>query len=219
MQLIVENLVQVRGGRTIIDHLSFSVAGGEALLLTGPNGAGKTTLMRTLAGFLRPEAGSIRLDGGDPERTIAEQCHFIGHLNGIKANLTVAENLTFWAEYLDGMTGADVPGRVANALEAFEIAQLGAHPGRLSLGRAEAARGAGPPHGDVAPAVAARRADVVAGHGLGGPGRDGHRRPHRPRRPRGGRDASAARAEARAGVAAGGGGMKHEMHSHNGRSW
>ena len=136
MQLIVENLVQLRGGRTIIDHLSFTASDGEALVLTGPNGAGKTTLMRTLAGFLRPEAGTIQLDGGDPERTLAEQCHFIGHLNGTKSTLTVAENLTFWAEYLDGMTGPDVPGRVANALEAFELANLARVPaGYLSAGQ------------------------------------------------------------------------------------
>ena len=136
MQLIVENLVQVRGGRTIIDHLSFCVAGSETLVLTGPNGAGKTTLLRTLTGFLRPEAGKIRLDGGDPERELAEQCHFIGHLNGTKSNLTVAENLTFWAEFLDGLKGPDVAGRVANALEAFEIAHLGSIPaGYLSAGQ------------------------------------------------------------------------------------
>ncbi len=136
MQLLVENLAQIRGGRTIIEHLSFNVAGGEALVLTGPNGAGTTTLMRTLAGFMPPEAGTVTLDGGDPERTLPEQCHFVGHLNGTKANLTVSENLTFWAEYLDGMTGRDVPGRVANALEAFEIANLGAIPaGYLSAGQ------------------------------------------------------------------------------------
>lgn len=136
MQLIVEALVQSRGSRRVIDNLSLDAKAGEALLLTGPNGAGKTTLIRTIAGFLRPEAGSIVLEGGDAERSIAEQCHAIGHLNGLKANLSVRENLTFWAEYLDGMTGADVPGRVANALEAFEIAHLASIPaGYLSAGQ------------------------------------------------------------------------------------
>ena len=44
----------------------------------------------------------MRLDGGDGEREPREQCHFVGHLNGIKSHLTVAENLAFWATYLGG---------------------------------------------------------------------------------------------------------------------
>ena len=107
----------MRGGRSIIDNLSFAVSTGETLVLRGPNGAGKTTLLRSLAGFLRPEQGSIRLDGGDGERTIAEQCHFVGHLNGIKANLTVAENLSFWAEYLESDQTGNVRARFGPALE------------------------------------------------------------------------------------------------------
>ena len=92
MNLLVENLSAARGGRMVIAGLSFKVSAGEALLLTGPNGAGKTTLIRTIAGFLTPAAGRIVLDGGDPDTEVAGQCHYIGHLNGIKASLTVAEN-------------------------------------------------------------------------------------------------------------------------------
>ena len=104
MQLIVDQLRQMRGQRVIIDDLGFAVAGGEALLLKGPNGAGKTTLIRALAGYLAPTSGTILLDGGDAEREVAEQCHYVGHLNGIKASLTVLENVTFWAEFLAGET-------------------------------------------------------------------------------------------------------------------
>ncbi len=67
VQLIAENLNVIRGARVIIADVSFSVAAGESLLLTGPNGSGKTTLIRTIAGFLQPESGSVRLDGGDSE--------------------------------------------------------------------------------------------------------------------------------------------------------
>jgi heme exporter protein A len=98
--LVVENLSQARGGRTLFAGVSFTVKPGEALILTGPNGAGKTTLIRTLAGFLTPIAGSIRLDGGDPEATVGEQSHYVGHVNAIKAALTVQENADFWARYL-----------------------------------------------------------------------------------------------------------------------
>lgn len=136
MQLIAENLVQRRGVRTVIDNLSFAVQGGEALVLTGPNGAGKTTLLRSLAGFLRPAAGSVRLEGGDDEREIGEQSHFVGHLNGIKASLTVAENLGFWAEYLEPDPIGDVLARAGAALERFGLGSLAAIPaGYLSAGQ------------------------------------------------------------------------------------
>jgi heme exporter protein A len=78
------------------------VAGGEALLVTGPNGAGKTTLLRTLAGFLTPETGQLRLDGSDAEASIAEQCHYVGHANAVKLSLTVSENADFWGGFLGG---------------------------------------------------------------------------------------------------------------------
>ncbi|MGQ0673546.1 MAG: heme ABC exporter ATP-binding protein CcmA [Hyphomicrobium sp.] len=136
MQLIVDDLTQRRGGRRVIDGLSFRVSSGEALVLLGANGTGKTTLMRTLAGFLAPDSGSVRLDGGIADTPVGEQCHFVGHLNGLKSNLTVAENLVFWAEYLTGQPLPSIDGRVVDALEAFAIGGLARIPaGYLSAGQ------------------------------------------------------------------------------------
>lgn len=104
MQLIATDLIVERGDRRIIDGLSFAVAAGEALVLSGVNGAGKTTLLRTIAGYIRQSAGSVKLDGGDSELTISEQAHVVGHVNAIKSSLTVFENAAFWAEYLSGRT-------------------------------------------------------------------------------------------------------------------
>lgn len=134
MQLIAEQLVIDRGGRTIVDRLSFAVSSGEALLLTGPNGAGKTTLLRGLAGFLPLQFGSIRLDGGDPDKSISEQAHVIGHANAVKPTLTVRENVVFWARYL--MDDDAVENRVAAALTHFQLDDLEDYPaGYLSAGQ------------------------------------------------------------------------------------
>lgn len=134
MQLIADQLEVARGARAIIRDLSFAVAGGEALLLTGPNGAGKTTLIRSLAGYLAPRAGSIRLEGGDDERELAEQCHYVGHLNGTKSSLTVEENLAFWAAYLGGDAAA--ADRLDAAMERLNLIDLADIPaGYLSAGQ------------------------------------------------------------------------------------
>jgi heme exporter protein A len=102
LQLLAEDLSAERGGRVVLRNLSFRVASRQALLLTGPNGAGKTTLLRTVMGFIPPSTGRVALSGGDPELTIAQQAHYVGHLNGVKASLTVAENAVFWARFLGG---------------------------------------------------------------------------------------------------------------------
>jgi heme exporter protein A len=102
MQLRVWDLTIDRSGRRVIAGLSFAAAQGVALVVTGPNGAGKTSLLRALAGFLPIEAGSFALDGGDAERTVGEQAHYLGHADGVKAALTAGENLAFAAAMLGG---------------------------------------------------------------------------------------------------------------------
>jgi heme exporter protein A len=93
-----------RGGRRIIAGLSFEASAGVGLIVTGPNGAGKTSLLRALAGFLPIEAGGFALEGGDPERTVGEQAHYLGHADGVKGALTAGENLAFAAAMLGGQS-------------------------------------------------------------------------------------------------------------------
>jgi heme exporter protein A len=100
MKLVVENLACRRGIRTVFSGIAVQLQKGEGLLLTGPNGSGKTTLLRMLAGFIEPAEGEIWLEGGDDERELAEQCHYVGHHNGVKHSFTVAENLHFIADFL-----------------------------------------------------------------------------------------------------------------------
>ena len=134
MQLVAENLVLERGGRNVFDGLSLRLEGGAALVLTGPNGSGKSTLLRSLAGYLRPASGSVRITGAGADREVGEVCHFVGHLDGIKTHLTAAENLSFWATYLGGVT--DLATRVEAALQRFALDALADIPaGYLSAGQ------------------------------------------------------------------------------------
>jgi len=102
MRLEASRLVCVRGGREVFTSVGFSVGSGEALVVTGRNGAGKSSLLRMVAGLVRLGGGRLALAGGDADKTIPEQCHYLGHQDALKPSLTVAENLGFWAGYLGG---------------------------------------------------------------------------------------------------------------------
>jgi heme exporter protein A len=131
MRLSVRELHCERGGRTVFDGVSFAVAAGEATCITGPNGAGKSSLLRQIIGLVRIAHGSIVLEGGDPDRTIAEQAHYLGHLDALKASLTVRENLVFWSRYLGGCDRDEDA-----ALAAVDLADLADLPaGYLSAGQ------------------------------------------------------------------------------------
>ena len=109
------------------------------MALVGPNGSGKSSLLRLVAGLLRPSAGRIELRGGEVERTVPEQAHYLGHLDALKPSLTVAENLGFWTGYF-----GDRAGPPDEALAAVGLGTLGDLPAaylsagqrrRLSLAR------------------------------------------------------------------------------------
>ena len=131
MQLKASDLACIRGGRQVFFGIGFAVGAGRALLVTGPNGAGKSSLLRLIAGLLRPVAGGLTLEGGDPELTIGEQAHYLGHQDALKPSLTVSENLAFWIQFLDGSQTA-----MAGALEAVGLAGIAALPAAyLSAGQ------------------------------------------------------------------------------------
>lgn len=66
--LEVEDLSKAFGGLLAVNHMSLSVSAGEILGLIGPNGSGKTTLLNLIAGTIRADAGTIRMDGEDVTR-------------------------------------------------------------------------------------------------------------------------------------------------------
>jgi heme exporter protein A len=102
MQLSGRGVRCVRGEREVLSGLDFTVPSGEALAVTGANGSGKTSLLRIIAGHLALAGGSVDLDGGDQELTLAEQAHYLGHRDAMKPALSVLENLSFWRDFLGG---------------------------------------------------------------------------------------------------------------------
>lgn len=128
LALRVDALTCRRGDREVFSGLSFSVAAGQVLLVTGPNGAGKTTLLLTLAGLLRPVAGTIEWTGRDRHELV----HHLGHAGAVKPTLTVAENVAFWRDFY----GADDTGE--DAISEAGLAELASYPaGVLSAGQTQ----------------------------------------------------------------------------------
>jgi len=120
MRLVAENLSARRGEDLIFTDISFTLGAGESLLLTGRNGSGKSTLLRVVAGLLRPETGRVTWisDKAESGMRAAEACHYLGHRNAMKAELTVSENLSFWKEFFGDVDGGEgiSPGDAADAV-------------------------------------------------------------------------------------------------------
>jgi heme exporter protein A len=84
----------IRDDRVLFEGLAFELASGQVLLLEGKNGSGKTSLLRILCGFREPDAGQVfwRGDAINDSQYYADMA-YVGHLDGVKKELTVLENL------------------------------------------------------------------------------------------------------------------------------
>ena len=105
---------------------------GESLTIRGRNGAGKSSLLRMVVGLVRVAAGRLDLEGGDPELTIGEQAHYLGHQDALKPSLSVGENLRFWSR----LSRRQPPSVYANRLRAVGLDALADLPAAyLSAGQ------------------------------------------------------------------------------------
>jgi len=98
-----------RGERCLFEALDFTLEAGGLAVVVGPNGSGKTTLLRTVAGLSPPTDGHVTWGGTDVRAlpaTLRGRIAYSGHLDGLKRELTLAENLRFYAAVAD--SAADV---------------------------------------------------------------------------------------------------------------
>jgi heme exporter protein A len=97
-EIAADGLHLWRGEAHVLQGVSLSVSAGECLQVTGTNGSGKTTLLRALCGLVPLEAGRVCWRGTDiridPQAYHGELA-YLGHDNGLKGDLTAAENLRF----------------------------------------------------------------------------------------------------------------------------
>ena len=120
----VDRLVVNRGGRRVLDEITFDVAPGEIVGLIGPNGAGKTTTLAVLSTLLAPDAGEVRIAGHDLRRAPQAVRRSIGRVpqeTALYPTLTGRENAAFFAR-LGGARAADARRAADTALEQIGLA-------------------------------------------------------------------------------------------------
>ncbi len=121
MDLRVHDLTCLRGGVPILEGVTFELPAGSAMVLRGPNGSGKTTLLRTVAGLQPAAVGEVHVEN--------DAIAYGAHADGVKATLSVADNLRFWA----GIYGSGV---IEDALSDFHLFELRDRPAQsLSAGQ------------------------------------------------------------------------------------
>jgi heme ABC exporter ATP-binding subunit CcmA len=129
----LKGVVAVLGSFPALAGVDLTVARGEIVLLQGPNGAGKTSLLRVCAGLLPIERGSgtiLGIDVASQREDIRSRVGFLGHANGLYLDLTVKQNMKFWAATV-GATDTEVDAamarmRVDGRLTNVRTAQLSA---------------------------------------------------------------------------------------------
>ncbi|MCC6678044.1 MAG: ABC transporter ATP-binding protein [Phycisphaerales bacterium] len=111
------------GPHTAVDGLSLSVARGEVLGFLGPNGAGKSTTIGMAVGLLRPDSGTVELEGLGPPTSPAVRARLglAPQSLAIYDDLTGRENLAFFGK-LQGLSGEPLRRRIAESLELVGLA-------------------------------------------------------------------------------------------------
>jgi len=124
--LQVQSLGLQRGERRLFRNLNFSLGQGGLAVVRGANGAGKTSLLRALAGLAQPIEGQAHLFGVAARRLASadrQRLLYLGHAEGLKQDLSVRENLIFWAGLDTGR--APRAGEIDPLLEQVDLTAAG----------------------------------------------------------------------------------------------
>jgi len=135
--LVIDRVSKSFGKLQVLAGCSLGVPRGTVLTLLGPSGCGKTTLLRSIAGFVQPDAGRVLVDGQDIS-DLAPNQRQVGYVfqnYALFPHLTVADNIAYGLK-VRRRPSSEIARRVAQALELVDLGPYGArHPAQLSGGQ------------------------------------------------------------------------------------
>ncbi|MFO1161698.1 MAG: ABC transporter ATP-binding protein [Reyranellaceae bacterium] len=120
--LTLDRVSKSYGTTKALDEVSLTIARGEFLTLLGPSGSGKTTMLMSIAGFVAPTSGEIRLDGAPIQHLPPERRNFGMVFQGyaLFPHLTVARNIAFPLE-VRGVPRDEIARKVREAVELVQL--------------------------------------------------------------------------------------------------
>lgn len=119
--LTIEGLSLIRDQKIVFQKMGFSLSISSALIVRGSNGSGKSSLLQIIAGLVKPNCGRILWGGREIKEFYSDfygDMQFLGHKNFLKPELTIKENLSFFAKISDSLEA------VKSALHFFELDEI-----------------------------------------------------------------------------------------------
>ena len=135
--LVVDRVSKSFGKQTVLADCSLSVPRGTVLTLLGPSGCGKTTLLRCIAGFVEPDAGSVRVDGRDISQLAPNQRQvgYVFQNYALFPHLSVANNVAYGLR-VRRRPADEIARKLAHALDLVDLGALGSRfPAQISGGQ------------------------------------------------------------------------------------
>jgi spermidine/putrescine transport system ATP-binding protein len=126
------------GGVVAVDGIDLAIASGEFFALLGPSGCGKTTTLRMVAGFERPTAGEIRLDGKDLSQTAPNKrpVNTVFQSYALFPHMTVSDNVAYGLRWVKGLSKVERQRRVDEVIEQVRLTELAdRRPAQMSGGQ------------------------------------------------------------------------------------
>jgi putative spermidine/putrescine transport system ATP-binding protein len=137
MDVAIDSITVAYGNTMPVENLSLNVAQGEFLSLLGPSGCGKTTTLRSVAGFIRPGRGEIRV-GGKSVNGVPPNKRNMGMVYqdyALFPHMTIAQNVAFGMK-MRGASKSDIAARVQEMLALLQLSGMGGrYPSQLSGGQ------------------------------------------------------------------------------------
>ena len=118
--LNVQDVTKTYDGRAVVNRVSFAVEPGEIFALLGPNGAGKTTLIRMITDILKPDSGTITLDGRPVGGELKSLIAYLPEERGVYKRVKLVDAIAYFGE-LKGMSGRDARAAAVALLEAVDL--------------------------------------------------------------------------------------------------